>query len=70
MPLIKPLSAAHRPARAQHEAIFWPSVKTKSRIWSTAPLILLLAVLAAAEIGLHPSVAQLCGQAADFPCGP
>jgi hypothetical protein len=43
---------------------------TTPRGGRVALLILLLAVLAAAEIGASPSLAQVCGKLAEFPCGP
>jgi len=33
-------------------------------------LVLLLALLAAAEIGASPSAAEVCGQLPEIPCGP
>jgi hypothetical protein len=46
------------------------SEETRPRGRILSPLNLLLVILAAAAIGLHPSVADLCGRLDDFPCGP
>jgi len=45
-------------------------VRTKPRGANLPWLILLLAALAAAEIGAGPSLAQVCGKLAELPCGP
>jgi hypothetical protein len=49
---------------------FAAPVRTKPRRRRVPWLILLLAGLAAAQIGASPSLAQVCGNLAELPCGP
>ncbi len=67
-----PEASAFTPASASGRNGFFARLpdegKPRGRV--LAPLILLLAVLAAAAVGVHPSMAQLCGRSGDFPCGP
>lgn len=43
---------------------------SKRRTGSAVTLIVLVAILAAAEIGARPGMAEFCGHMTDFPCGP